>query len=334
MNPFIHLMIQGPRRRRPPPLLTIQKAYVTGAGVIDGPVGWTAQRNSLGHYTVDVGFDVTADGVAPWAFVHYSGGNNGFTSVAQIEMSSVNTSEIDIWTPRSLDGGETDNAFYLYVAQGTADSVKKARLGDAGTFVTTPFSAPAGWTSSRLGTGDYRVTPTGGLSLNPANGEAAFMVMPYGRLNPTEPKNQSEWNHDITDTDARINTRRLLDGAPRDGDSYIVWIDPAVHEIPVVGAEAFGGSFVSLTPPGWTISQSTPGLSAVGIAQGNQPVSPVQDGLAVMLGVRTGQTEGAGVSATFDGTPELNCRTFRMLDGAATINKTFFVTTIEGSPPA
>lgn len=334
MNPFIHLMVQGPRRRRPPPPLTIQKAFINSAGTIVGPASWTAVRNSQGYYTVDVGFDVTADGVAAWAFVHYSGGSNAFTCVANIQFDALNTSEIEIWTPRSLDGGETDRDFYLYVAQGTPNSVKKAILNDSGSFAGSPFAAPAGWTSSRLGTGDYRVTPTGGYSLNPANNQVAFTVMPYGQLNPTEPKQGAEWNHDITDTNARINTRRLGDGAISDRDSYMVWIDPSVHEIPIVGAEVFGGSFVSLTPPGWTINQPTTGLSEVGIAQGNQPVFPTQDGLGLMLGPRTGQTEGAGVAATFDGSPEVNCRTFRLLDGAATINKTFFITTISGSPPA
>lgn len=334
MNPFYHLMIQGPRGRIARPPLTIQKAYITSTGTISGPAGWTAVRNSTGYYTVDVGVDATADGVAPWAFVHYSGGSNSFTCTAQIQLSAANPSEVEIWTPRVSDGGETNSNFYFYLATGTADSVKKAILLDTGSFASTPFSAPAGWTSSRLGTGNYRVTPTGGLDLRPINGEAAFMVMPYGIANPDGPKQHAEWNPDTVTTEARINTRRLTDDAIQDRDSYMVWIDPSVHEIPVIGAEANGGSFIGGTPVGWTINNPTAGLAEVGIAQGNQPVFPVQDGLGLMLNCRTGQTNGAGISATFDNSPEVNCRTFRILDGAATYNKTFFITTILGSPPA
>ena len=337
MNPFYHLMIQGPRGRIARPPLTIYSAYVASTGtILGGPAGWSAVKETdvAGHYTVDVGFDLTADGVAPWAFVAYVGGSNGFTSYAQIELSSTSPNTVQVWTPRSLDGGEIDNNFYLYVAVGTPDSVKKAILNDNGTFRTTPFSPPAGWTAAKTGTGTYRITPTGGLDLTPFSAEAAFCVMPYGKNNPTEPKQAAAWRPNSPTTQAIIETRRLLDGAIQDRDSYMVWIDPSSHEVPVVGAEINAASFIGGTPAGWSANNPTPGLVEVNIAQGSLPTFTANDGLAFMISPKTGGVgNGAGANASFANAPEVDVRTYRLLDGAATINQNFYLHTIEGTPP-
>ena len=337
VNPYIYMMAQGPRGRIARPLLTIYRAYVASTGnILLGPAGWTSNKETdvAGHYTIDTGFDLTADGVAAWGWVAYTGSNNLFTGVAQIEYSAINPTEVQIWTPRARDGGEIDNNFFLFVAVGTADSVKKAILNDNGSFRTSPFNPPAGWTAARTGTGAYRVTPTGGLDLTPFAAEAAFCTMPYGKLNDTEPKQHTAWRPGAPTTDAVIETRRMLDGALVDRDSYMVWIDPSSHEIPLVGAELNGGTFIGGTPAGWSANNPTPGLTEVNIAQGNLPAFGPPDGLGIMINPDTGQPgNGAGASATFDGTPEMQVRTFRMLDGAATVNLNFYVHTLEGAAP-
>lgn len=317
-----------------PASVTIYKAYISSTGTLFGPTGWSCSRQSTGAYTVDTnGLDLTVGGVAAWAIGHYVGEDSFATPNCNIKFSSVNRDTCQVWTPRSRDGGERDQAFYFYVAVGTADTVKKAILTTAGTFWTSPFAPPTGWTSSRLSTGQFRITPNGGNDLTPGSSEAAVHVQPYGD-SPTF-KYGSAWEPEVgLETQARITTRRLLDGALEDHQSYMVWIDGLAVTNLVEGVAVSNGSFTGTIPNGWGASNPAPGRTDINPDKGNQPVQPVQDGLGWMVSSRRGQdVNGTGVTMAFDGTATIGNQTMRLLDGAATINWDFYFYALNGAAP-
>ena len=302
---------------------TIYQIYVTSTGDITGPPGWTASRWQQGTYFINPPSDLLPDLRLPevciWgAYIATSGGGR---EVA-VTMSS---SALTAWTYRSLDGGLVDSNFYIWVAVGPACR-KIVWTGNTGE-IFPGFTAPDGWTVNRTNVGQYTVNMPGVGNIDQREGGAAFAGIGYGQTG--EGVNVTALPSVVNPEQINIETRRQLDGALIDKDAIL---NVLVGE--VEGCRALGGNFQGDSPPGWTVTGFSGGLSRVDPQLGVFPILPVQDGLGIMVNCLTGQApEFAGFYLRFFGQAFIEVHTYRQSDGADNVDKIYNLALVQGNPP-